>query len=277
MKRASYVLFLSLFCLSACGQYDAGQQASALSVKGNAPAYLALGDSFPFGKDPNHVDPNNDNLFVGYPELLGVMLDKPVINAGCPGETSDSILSSTVPDNGCRAYRAAYDLHVDYDGPQADFAADYLANHPKVFLVTLTIGGNDPQMLMQQCNGDMNCFKAGLPGMVAKMAQNYGTVLGKIRAVYDGQIIVNTYGTRSPTASDTSINKTCTKGITPTVLAYGGEIAPVPAAFMAAEVPYNGDGCAAGLFVKLPDGTCDKHYSELGAQLAADTIFAMVQ
>jgi hypothetical protein len=41
---------------------------------------------------------------------------------------------------------------------------------------------------------------------------------------------------------------------------------------MVASAPFGGDSCAAGLLVKLPDGTCDTHPSLAGQELLASTV-----
>jgi hypothetical protein len=65
----SLVAGIGALAIACGGQEDVSHQASALGA--GAPAYLALGDSVPFGLNPLLVPPPNDNVFVGYPEYLG--------------------------------------------------------------------------------------------------------------------------------------------------------------------------------------------------------------
>src|SRR5271169_6292114 len=76
---------------------------------------LVLGDSVAFAyiASAGHEYINPDNFF-GFSNYLDGKLQLDVTDAGCPGETTGSFLSSTAPDNGCRAYRAAFPLHVAY-------------------------------------------------------------------------------------------------------------------------------------------------------------------
>jgi hypothetical protein len=54
--------------------------------------------------------------------------------------------------------------------------------------------------------------------------------------------------------------------------AFGGTVADGFAAFQGPSAAFGGDPCAAGLLIKLPDGTCNIHPSPAGAQLLATAI-----
>lgn len=84
-----------------------GTSALALADDGKAPM-LSLGDSVVFGyiEQDGYAWVNPEN-FLGYPEIAGHALHLDASNPSCPGETSASFLSATVPDNGCRSYRAS--------------------------------------------------------------------------------------------------------------------------------------------------------------------------
>src|SRR6266852_3868958 len=88
--------------------------------------YLALGDSVAFGfitqAGFEYINPDN---FVGYPEYVGNMLDFDAVNAACPGETTSGFLSLAGADNGCRAFRANFPLHVPYTSTQLAFATNF--------------------------------------------------------------------------------------------------------------------------------------------------------
>src|SRR5450432_322858 len=96
---------------------------ASLLVFGTASAWaqdgtvLALGDSVVFGyiTQDGFAYVNAAN-FIGYPSYVGSALNFDVVNASCPGETTGSFLSSTAPDNGCRAFRGQAPLHVAYTG-----------------------------------------------------------------------------------------------------------------------------------------------------------------
>jgi hypothetical protein len=54
--------------------------------------------------------------------------------------------------------------------------------------------------------------------------------------------------------------------------AYGAIVADGFGAFGAASAPFGGSPCAAGLLIKLPDGTCNIHPSAEGHQVLAAAI-----
>ena len=132
---------------------------AALCIGGTAAAQqhheaLVLGDSIAFsyiasvGYDYFYTNPEN---FIGFPDDLGRRFHLDVANGACKGETTGSFLSSTAPDNGCRAYRSLYPLHADYKSTQLDFATSYLRSHREVRLVTITLGANDGFLLEASC------------------------------------------------------------------------------------------------------------------------------
>lgn len=53
---------------------------------------------------------------------------------------------------------------------------------------------------------------------------------------------------------------------------FGGVVADGFGAFQVASAGFGGDPCAAGLLIRLPDGTCNIHPSPEGHQLLADAI-----
>src|SRR5438552_19021089 len=106
-------------------------------------SYLALGDSVPFGFNPDPALWSHAGNFIGYPEIVARALNIEDVNATCPGEATGGFLSLTGTDNVCRPYRSAFPLHVSYSGTQVAFATAYLKSHPRTRLVTLTLGAND--------------------------------------------------------------------------------------------------------------------------------------
>lgn len=158
------------------------------------PVYLALGDSLPFGWFDGVEVPRNPNWFVGYPAFLAGTLDLPVIDAACPSEASGSFLLASEPDDGCRAFRERYPLHVAYGGTQVDFAASFVAVHTRTRLVTLQLGANDLQLVLKGCAGDVAYVARTLPEALPRIALNVGTGVGALRlAGYSGQVVVVGY------------------------------------------------------------------------------------
>jgi hypothetical protein len=92
------------------------------------PARHARGDSYPYGSDGSGFLPHNHNYWVGYPDYLSELLDRPLVNAACPGETTSSLLTGVFEpaEPHCPAVREADLLPVPYASSQMDFAEAYL-------------------------------------------------------------------------------------------------------------------------------------------------------
>jgi lysophospholipase L1-like esterase len=236
--------------------------------------YLALGDSIPFGYDPT-VAVNLKN-YHGYPEFVSDGIHRKVANVSCFGETSGSFLSTTAPDFGCRQWKQAGNpLFVPYSGTQMDYAVNYLANNPNPEMVTINIGGNDLAVLQQNCNFDLTCEINGLPAVLGTYGQNMLTIFTNIRAQagYQGPIVLLTYYAFNYTDPVLVPVFMELNGIASGIAtSFGAKIADGFTAFMFAAAPFGGDSCAAGLLIKLSDGTCDTHPSRAGQELLAHTI-----
>lgn len=243
--------------------------------------YLALGDSIAFGFNPNLAYAAPFTQFVGYPEVTAAAKSIAVANAACPGETSGSFLDATAPDNGCHSspFYFSRGLKVDYDGApsQMSYALAYLASAPRVDLITIDLGGNDLLLVQNACGStNTTCIAGALPGALTTFATNLGTIFSSIRgAGYAGKIVIVTqYATnyRDPTqlAALTSLN---TEVVAVAAL-HGVAVADGYGAFATASLLSLGDPCAAGLLIRNPDGTCDKHPSSKGRQLLANAVLA---
>lgn len=235
--------------------------------------YLALGDSVAFGFNPT-VPVALDN-YHGYPEFVSDGIHRKVANASCFGESSGSFLSATAPDLGCRAWKQAGNpLFIPYSGTQMDYAINYLGNNPNAQLVTINIGGNDLGLLQVNCQFDLTCELAGLPGVLAAYGQNLLTIFTNIRQTgYQGPIVLLTYYAFNYLDPVQVGALTHLNGIASGIAsAFGAKIADGFNAFFVATLPFGGDSCAAGLLVKFPNGTCDTHPSLAGQKLLADTV-----
>jgi lysophospholipase L1-like esterase len=247
--------------------------------------YLALGDSVAFGYVPPNAVPapnyNDAHSFVGYPEDLAQQLDERVSNASCPGETTASLLFAGAQSNGCEnslgspvGYSTLYPLHVQYKGTQMAYALDYLTKHKHTHLITIDIGANDA-FLCQETTADGCTSDAELTQLATEIATNLGAIFHDLRDVagYSGPIVALTYYSLSYShpaqVASTEFLDSVIAGVTQ---ANGGIVADGFAAFEGPSEPFGGDPCAAGLLIKLPDGTCNIHPSPEGQQLLADAI-----
>jgi len=269
---------LIVLALGGCTGESVSSERSSLTATAT---YLALGDSIAFGFNPNVAYVAPFTQFVGYPEATASARSIAVANAACPGETSGSFLDATAPDNGCHSspYYFSRGLKVDYQGlpTQMSYALAFLASAPRVDLITIDLGGNDLLLVQSACGAtNTTCIAAALPGALATFATNLSTIFASIRAAgYTGKIVVVTqYATnyRDPTqlAALTSLDAE----IVAVAALYDVAVADGYTSFALASTLTLGDPCAAGLLIRNPDGTCDKHPSSKGRQLLANAVLA---
>ena len=252
---------------------------------GSNGTYLALGDSVAFGyvppeavPTPNYTDPTS---FIAYPTDAAQELGLEVTNAACPGETTASMVTAGAQSNGCEnapgsptGYRTLYPLHAAYQGTQLAYALSYLANNPQTRLVTINIGAND-YFLCQETTADQCASSAEINGLIAQITQDLGSILGQIRNVahYQGRLVLVTYYSLSysdPTQA--ALVKSLDSVLAGIATRYRGLVADGYAAFQGPSAAAGGSPCAAGLLVKLPDGTCNIHPSPAGHLLLAGAI-----
>jgi lysophospholipase L1-like esterase len=259
--------------------------AAPLGGAGGHGTYLALGDSVAFGyvppeavPAPNYLDPSS---FVGYPEDVAQALHIPVANASCPGETTASFYIPGAQSNGCEnspgssvGYRTEFPLHVQYTGTQMQYALGYLITHRNTRVVTINIGANDT-FLCEETTADACASPAELQAVLKKIQVNLAIIYFLIRDVarYHGPLVALTYYSldyADPTqvAGTEALNS----AIASVTEKFGGKVADGFAAFEGPSAAFGGSPCAAGLLIKLPDGTCNIHPSPAGHQLLAQAI-----
>jgi lysophospholipase L1-like esterase len=268
----------------------AGNAAGAAQPAGAASGkYLALGDSVAFGYQPPGMVPppnyNDPGSFVGYPEVLAQQLHVHVANAGCPGETTGSMLSVTAQSNGCEnhvggpgGYRTAFPLHVKYQNAQVDYALKYLARHAKTNLITIDIGANDV-FVCQEITADHCTSPTELAAVAAQITTNLGTLFATLRDAghYQGALVALSYYSLSYSdPAQVAGTEFLNAAIAAAALPYGGIMADGFGAFQNASAAFGGDPCAAGLLIKLPDGSCDVHPTLAGHELLAGAIAAAI-
>ena len=248
-------------------------------------SYLALGDSVPFGFNPDPALWSHAGNFIGYPEIVAQRLNIEDVNATCPGEATGGFISLTGTDNSCRGYRFALHepLHVTYAGTQLAFAISYLTAHPRTRLVTLTLGANDFFRFQKDCEAGANVGTCplGLGGVAATMQANLNTILDAIRATgYTGLIVAVTYYALD--YHDVSGSVFLNAPMIAAATAHGALIANGLAAW--APRAAGGSSCSVGLLLPaFPPGSvgCDVHPTPLGRDLLAaavvDTIAASCQ
>ena len=245
--------------------------------------YLAIGDSISFGYSPNVVPPPVSQ-YVGYPEIVAALLNPfqsgTEVNASCPGQTSLSFLTGG-PDNNCdgpMGFKAVIGLHTNYSGTQATFALTELASNSSINLVTLSIGGDDLLLLQQYCvanfppDGFEGCVVANIKSVLDAYATNLVTILGGIRSIYRGNLVLVLYAAPNTNPLFVAAVSELNTVMEEVGAAFGVKIADSFTAFQLASAPYGGDPCKAGLLVPLSAGGCDVHPTFAGQDLVAATV-----
>lgn len=251
---------------------------SAEAASSRPQAYLALGDSLAFGYSPL-VSPFDEDNFVAYPDIVATAIKERLTNAACPGETSSHFVDLAGIDNNCGLWRANFPLHASYDTTQLAFADAFLQAHPKTLVVSINIGANDVQALVNRCGGmgEIGCIQTGLPGVLAALSANLDTIYGHIRDL-DGYrhklVAVTTYSTDYGDPLVTSAIGAVNQVVVERTLAWKGVVADGFGAFAAASAAADGDACAAGLLIAVSSAplTCDSHPSPTGRDLLAKAI-----
>jgi hypothetical protein len=189
----------------------------------------------------------------------------------------------------CFPYRHNFPLHVAYTTSQLDFAAAYLRAHPKTHLVTLQLGGNDLNLLLDACGYVQPatqqatvCVFQGLPALLHTVAANLQTIILRLRSAggYHHQLVTVTYyATNYADPAQVAVIGTLDQVLAQTTLAAGGRVADGFSAFQRAAGPTGGDPCAAGLLVRLPTSpsTCNLHPSLTGQTVLAGAVLRALE
>ena len=252
--------------------------ATAEAASSRPQTYLALGDSLAFGYSPL-VSPASAGNFIGYPSTVAAALKLRLTNAGCPGETSSHFVDLAGIDNNCGFWHANFPLHAAYSTTQLAYADAFLKSHPQTLVVSIDIGANDVQALVNRCGGmaEVGCIQTGLPGVLASLYANLDTIYGHIRNL-DGYhhklVAVTTYSTNYGDPLLTGVVAQINAVVADRTLAWNGIMADGFGAFAAASAAKGGDACAAGLLIVVKSAplTCDSHPSPAGRDLMARAI-----
>ena len=259
--------------------------------KDSKPRYLALGDSLAFGYNPL-VQPPNLSLYIGYPKMAAAVLDLGLANASCPGETTGTFIgASTVyyPGFDCLEMQEQNQLFVPYNGAhnQLDYALAFLQANPSTKLVTIDIGVNDIGILQYNCltqySGNppdiLKCEEDNLPATLATIGQNLTAIFSALRATGYKKTIVAVDAFAFNYSDPVQVGALGAYNVLVGQVAsqFGVEVADVYPVFEHVAARFGGDTCAAGLLVKLPDGTCDTHPNLAGQALIASTVLQVIE
>lgn len=153
--------------------------------------YLALGDSLAFGYSQSRFEANYpgespEAFETGYVNDFGAFLERlrpnvQIVNDGCPGETTDSLIE------GPCLYGEAYPLHHPYSGgptsSQLSDALSYIASNPgRVKTITIDIGANDALHVIEgTCKLEASCILSEAPSLFEHVGSNVGYILRSLR------------------------------------------------------------------------------------------------
>jgi len=193
-----------LVCIAALAALGALAFAPAAVANNPGGTYLALGDSLAYGyhqaqfnnelKEKGYVEPAtfNDGYVDDFGAALKVFNPKlQIINDGCPGETTDALISGSGIPGYCSNFPAKTPfpdvfLHHQYAGTQLADALTILKENPNVGTITLDIGANDVlQFLGSTCGfpATFTCSPAQIGAEFGHIATNVGVILAQLRAV----------------------------------------------------------------------------------------------
>lgn len=252
--------------------------------------YLALGDSIAFGYRPTTITPAAEYAdagnFTGYPELVAKATGMSLTNASCPGESSTSLITAGVADNGCSAvsatgaagYRSKNPLHAGYSGSQLTFAVSFLRSHEQTRLVSLDIGVND--LLVCYTVTPSHCTGSAGQAQLAETGKNVATIITALRdrAGYRGRIVLLTaYPDSYTTSAGLLAYEALDTALTAVAKKSGVALADGFGAFEKPSAAFGGDPCQAGLLIPLQSSTCDYHPSAQGQQLLANAVEAALK
>ncbi|MCL2769539.1 MAG: SGNH/GDSL hydrolase family protein [Solirubrobacterales bacterium] len=158
--------------------------------------YLALGDSLAFGYSQAKFEalaPQDPAAAfdTGYVDDFARFLKRfehvQVVNDGCPGETTESMMKA------CAYQEAGLPLHHPYPKEsQLSNALAYIAAHPgEVGTISIDIGANDALGVAEVvCKLDPTCVAEHAPALLAQIGANLGSILAQLRAAAPEATIV---------------------------------------------------------------------------------------
>lgn len=158
--------------------------------------YVAIGDSLTFGYQGAKVAAcagtgcsSPDTQFTtGFVDDFAAAMHAggpnptQVVNFGCPGERSDTLLNATNATTGCTTY--PFPIHRNHPGTtQIQAAVAFLQSHAnQTSPVTFAIGANDLLGAIAGCNFNPTCIQGAAPAVIQSVAQNTAVALAQVRA-----------------------------------------------------------------------------------------------
>jgi lysophospholipase L1-like esterase len=161
---------------------------SAQAAASTSPKYLlALGDSLAAGYQPTDgvslppVDPASSFRDQGYPGSyaadLATMQGLSLVDLGCPGETTSSMLATPAQPRCGELYEAEFGV-----GSQILAAETFLSRHPgRVGLITLDIGANDLDHCVSTSNVNTTCLASADVAVLKNLGRILTSLMASVR------------------------------------------------------------------------------------------------
>jgi lysophospholipase L1-like esterase len=170
----------------------------------SASSYLALGDSIAYGYQAAKFNsqlptPNPASFNTGYADVFAQHMQQSnpgltVVNKGCPGETTNSLINGFNPSSGLCGRGSGFPytwLHSPYALGQSQLqsAVGYLSTHATTTSpITLNIGANDLLVFLSGCgfgtpSYNATCVTNGLNNVQNTIVQNTDAILDQLQAV----------------------------------------------------------------------------------------------
>ncbi len=234
--------------------------------------------------------------YIGYPEIVAGILHRQLSNASCPGETTSTFLETAPPSD---YYPGFYcvppesqvfvpsnngEIQLNYFVPYHDeadqlaYAVAFLKANPRTKLVTIDIGLNDVGLVQINCANTPQDCQSELATALATVGQNLAAIFSGLRATgYQGPIVAVdafsfNYSDAVESAAISAFNTVTEQAATP----FGVTVADLYPLFEHPAAAFSGDTCAAGVLVKLSNGTCDTHPNLLGQALIASVVIQVL-
>jgi lysophospholipase L1-like esterase len=293
VKTESTILRTVLVCFAISLSLPPIWAETVLSTgSGKQSQYLALGDSLAFGFNPL-VQPPDLFKYIGYPTIVGGVLRLQLWNASCPGETTSTFIETSTtpsdyyPDFYCVPSKnqvfvpsnngeTQLTYFVPYHGAldQLDYATTFLKANPGTKLVTIDIGLNDVGLVQINCANTPQDCQSELTAALATVGQNLAEIFSGLRATgYQGPIIaVDAFSFNYSDPVESGAISAYNTVVEQVASSFGVTVADLYPLFEHLAAPFGGDTCAAGVLVKLPNGTCDTHPNLLGQAIIAATV-----
>jgi lysophospholipase L1-like esterase len=180
-----------------------GDQDAPPPAHSSSSYYLAMGDSLAYGYQAAQFNAQfpavNPASFVGYVEKFGAHMQQSnpgltIVNDGCPGETTSSLLNGFNPAGGLCGRGSGFPytfLHHNYGlgNSQMQDGLNFLNAHSTTTSpITLNAGANDLLVFLGSCgfgtvSYNPTCVTNGIAGVQATILNNIRSILDQLQAV----------------------------------------------------------------------------------------------